>query len=148
TRRYEAHKRACGWYATAEERERTWYPPMFQGRDYALYETLFAPYATRLAHTRSPAAIQRDWVPYAPADVILDPVRHIAYDGDAVWPHRRFLDPVEWEVLCRVDGIATVGHVVDGLTVAGAKVEVSMCIMALWRLAVEGFVLFQAAVEA
>lgn len=97
--------------------------------------------------TLSPAAIHRDWVPYAPGDVILDPVRHIAYDGDVVWPHRRFLDPIEWEVLRRVDGIATVGRVVDGVTVAGAAVESSVCITALWRLTIEGFVLFQASVE-
>ena len=48
---------------------------------------------------------------------------------------------------CRVDGGATVGHVIDGVTVAGAAVEPSVCSMALWRLAVEGFVLFQVGIE-
>jgi hypothetical protein len=46
-----------------------------------------------------------------------------------------------------VDGVAAVGHVTDGLTVAGVAVEPPVCSMALWRLAVEGFVLFQAGTE-
>ena len=146
-RRYEAHKRACGWYATAEERQRTWDPPMFQGRDYALYETLLGPYATRLATDVPHSAIHLTWVPYYPSGVALDPLRRVAEDHDPVWPHRRFLDPVEWEILRRVDGVATVGHVIDGVTVAGVAVDPPVCSMALWRLAIEGFVLFQAGIE-
>lgn len=56
TRRYEEHKRTCGWYAPDDETV-VWYPPMFQGRDYDLYETLRGPYATRLAANLPSGAI-------------------------------------------------------------------------------------------
>src|SRR5918912_1185717 len=47
-RRYEEHKRACGWYADESSSGASparWSPRMFEGRDYTLYETLMQPYA-------------------------------------------------------------------------------------------------------
>src|SRR5262249_15136393 len=73
-RRYEAHKRRCGWYATDEQRRQRWYPPMFQGRDYHLYEILLGPYATYQAAGTPARAISGSWVPYAVAGLQLDAV--------------------------------------------------------------------------
>jgi glycosyltransferase involved in cell wall biosynthesis len=142
-RRYEAHKRACGWYAAPDEGRAAWYPPMFEGRDYALYETLLGPYATRLAADLPPDAIQPDWVPYCPSGVALDPTRRVARDPDPVWPQQRSLTPLEWEILRQVDGNATVGQIAAALAAAGPPVEWPAPTAALWRLHVDGFVLFR-----
>jgi hypothetical protein len=116
---------------------------MFQGRDYALYETLLGPYTTRLAVDHPTSTIQLTWVPYYSSHIILDPLRRVAEDHDPVWPHRRWLDPVEWEIMHRVDGLCTVGDIIAGMTVAVAGLEPAVCLLALGQLAVEGFVLFR-----
>lgn len=141
-RRYERHKRACGWYATAEERARTWYPPMFRGRDYALYERLLGPYATRLATDVPPTAIRPTWVPYAPSSIALDPVRRVAEDLDPIWPQRRSLSPTEWAVLHRVDGVATASDIAAAVAAEDHATEWTSVTMTLRQLFVEGFVLF------
>ena len=134
-RRYEAHKRACGWYALAGEQ--AWYPPMFAGRDYALYETLMAPYAARLAGDRSPATLDPGWIPYCPAPVTIDPLRRLAWDTDPIWPHRRFLAPLEWAIFQQLDGETTIGALLaDNASGQEGWRE------ALWRLHLEGFILF------
>jgi hypothetical protein len=143
--RYEEHKRACGWYADAEAvgaapAQGSWYPRMFEGRDYALYETLMQPYATRLAAHVRPDILDLSWIPYTPSGVDLDPIRHIARDLDPIWPHQRYLQPIEWEVLRRVDGETAACDLVDGLV--GRHADGAPIITALWRLHVEGFVLF------
>lgn len=142
-RRYEVHKRACGWYAGEGERRQAWYPPMFQGRDYALYETLLGPYATRLAADLPREAIEPTWAPYCPSGVARDPVRRVARDLDPLWPRQRSLPPLEWEALWRVDGAATIGQIAAALAAAGPPVALAEVTAAFWRLAVEGFVLFQ-----
>jgi hypothetical protein len=69
-----------------------------------------------------------------------DPIRHIARDLDPIWPHQRYLQPIEWEVLRRVDGETAACDLVDGLV--GRHADGAPIITALWRLHVEGFVLF------
>lgn len=141
-RRYERHKRACGWYATAEERARTWYPPMFRGRDYALYERLLGPYATRLAKDVSAGALRPTWVPYAPSGLALDPIRRVAEDLDPIWSQRRSLSSTEWAVLRRVDGAATAGDIAAAVAATDQSVEWRLVTATLWQLFVEGYVLF------
>lgn len=141
-RRYEAHKRVCGWYATAEDRRQSWYPAMFQGRDYALYETLLGPYATGLASDLPPTAIRSSWVPYRSPDVALDPPRQAAIDADPIWPGLRYLSAEEWSVLRRVDGSSSVAELADSLADSDRPVDRSTLIGILWQLFVEGYVLF------
>lgn len=141
-RRYERHKRVCGWYATAEERMRTWYPPMFCGRDYALYERLLGPYAKQLATDVPPAAIRPAWVPYAPSGVALDPVRRLAEDLDPIWPQRRSLSSAEWAVLRRVDGATTAGDIAAAVAAEVQTADWPLVTATLWQLFVEGFILF------
>lgn len=138
--RYEEHKRACGWYAP--DAEVAWYPPMYGGRDYGLYETLMGPYATRLATDLSPAAVEAGWVPYFPSEVRIDPVRLIAHDLDPVWPHRRFLRRVEWQVLRRVDGESPVARIAESASTDVPDMDLVAVAAVLWRLHIEGFVLF------
>jgi hypothetical protein len=112
-----------------------WYPRLFEGRDYALYETLVQPYATRLAAHVRPDTLDLSWIPYTPSGVDLDPIRHIARDLDPIWPHQRYLQPIEWEVLRRVDGEAAARDLVDGLM--GRHADGAPIITALWRWHVE-----------
>ncbi len=139
-RRYEEHKRDCGWYAP--DAEVAWYPPMFGGRDYELYETLMEPYARRLATDLSPVEIAPDWVPYFPSAVRIDPVRLVAQDLDPVWPHWRFLRRVEWEVLRRVDGATSVAEITETAAADLPDVDPMVVAAVLWQLHVEGFLLF------
>jgi len=132
-RRYEAHKRACGWYGPPAAP--SWRPALFGGRDYALYETLMRPYATRLAAELPAHAIAPTWTPYLPAPVALDPPRRFARSRDPIWPHARFLPADDFDVLRRVDGTASVAAL--GASAAAA----------LWRQHVEGFVLFDTVAE-
>jgi glycosyltransferase involved in cell wall biosynthesis len=148
--RLEEHKRACGWYETAPvvalrldgqnavgEVELHWHPPMFQGRDCELYETVMRPYATRLAaEDRLPA----NWlasVPYFPSPVRLNAIRHLIDCDDYLWAHRSFLSADEWEVMRCVDGYRAVGEIA---LQSGCSPEICMAI--LWRMYIEGFVLF------
>lgn len=133
---YEAHKRACGWYTLAEER--TWYPPMFQGESYALYETLMSPYATLLACDMQPYQIEADWIPYFPSIMRCDPSRLLLSDEDPIWPHRRFLTPSEWEVVIKIDG----HHTVSAIAHEQSGEEKETCLTILWKLYLEGFILF------
>ena len=50
------------------------------------------------------------------------------------------MQPIEWEVLRRVDGETAACDLVDGLV--GRHADGAPIITALWRLHVEGFVLF------
>ncbi|HEV2121400.1 MAG TPA: glycosyltransferase, partial [Chloroflexota bacterium] len=137
-RRYEAHKRACGWYVASQGAR--WYPPMFQGRDYPLYERMMEPYATKLAQKLHPQNIAPEWVPYFAAPVALDPVRHLVEDYDPIWPHRRFCSDNEWAVVRRIDGQTSVR------AIAAAErppLESAAVASVLWRLHLEGFVLFR-----
>ncbi len=146
-RQYEEHKRTCGWYtdgrmeSTGAARR---YPPMFEGAHYALYETLMRPYATQLAADLQLNGIQLWWIPYYPADVQLDPIRHIARDHDPIWPHERHLDPREWEVCRRIDGASSVHGVTQALNSGSLSVDSSESTLILWHLFMEGFILFDA----
>ncbi|HZR39742.1 MAG TPA: glycosyltransferase family 4 protein [Ktedonobacteraceae bacterium] len=134
--RYDVHKRACGWYA--HDQANRWYPPMFQGQEYELYETLMQPYATRLAQDVAPEAIKPEWVPYFPSAVKLDSVRLLASNEDPIWPHRQFLTPAEWGILCMVDGCCSVQEIAT----CGTDADFTTCVTTLWRLYLEGFILF------
>jgi hypothetical protein len=144
-RRYEAHKRACGWYADAGSPGP--YPRMFQGREYALYERLMHPYATRRARKVAPDAIAPDWVPYFGSAVSLDRAGRVVEDHDPVWPHRRRCSPAEWAVLQRVDGTATVENVTAAAAVDRTSAGQTSLAGVLWRLHVAGFILFRRAAE-
>ena len=115
-------------------------PPMFAGRDYALYETLMAPYATRLADNLAPGDLNPGWRPYFPAPVTLDPLRFLAWDTDPIWPQRRFLAPLEWTVLQQIDGETAISALI-----AANTSDREAWLAALWRLHVEGFILFHSA---
>jgi hypothetical protein len=116
---------------------------MFQGLDYGLYETLIRPYATRVAHDSPTGASGSEWVPYAPSGIRLDPTRRVAEDLDPVWPHRRYLQAPEWEVLHRVDGVTPVGRMVDDIAAMRPTVGPMEVADALWHLHVEGFILYR-----
>ncbi|GCE15171.1 hypothetical protein KTT_50300 [Tengunoibacter tsumagoiensis] len=133
---YEQHKRACGWYAAEEEH--TWYPPMFQGASYALYEQLMAPYASQLASDLQPHQIEADWRPYFPSQVRFDPSRLLLSDEDPIWPHRRFLTPLEGEIIRTIDGRYSVAMIVQ----QQHKKDQKACRAILWELYLEGFILF------
>jgi glycosyltransferase involved in cell wall biosynthesis len=143
-RRYEAHKRRCGWYADTPRQQRRWYPPMFQGRDYALYETLFGLYATYLAAATPADAIRDAWIPYAAAGMRLDAVRQVVETDDPIWSQRRYLQPLEWGILTLVDEITPVGQIVGRLS-AGYHTTDRDVRAALWRLYVEGIILLNRA---
>ncbi|MGH2369589.1 MAG: glycosyltransferase family 4 protein, partial [Chloroflexota bacterium] len=174
-RRYEAHKRACGWYAPSPRAHNAashtpWplpetapslrtpksapagtpraYRPMFQGREYHLYERMMAPYATRLARALQPDDISPDWTPYFPSPVTLAPIRMLAEAHDPVWPHRRvFRDPVSWAVLSHIDGAATVAEIAAAVEAEYSAADRATIIAALWRLHVDGFILFTGVIE-
>jgi len=144
--RYEKHKEDCGWYdagtlssLTAPARR---YPGMFEGSDYALYETLMQPYATRLAEHVQPEALHPSCIPYFPSDVHLDATRHIIRDQDPIWPHQRFLSLEEWEVAQQVVGTASVATITDTLARQHSHTEGAAVRRLLWQLHVDGFVLF------
>lgn len=113
-RRYEAHKRACGWYAPApppgEPPAR--YPRMFTGDDYALYETLLSPYASGLAAALEPGAIEDTWVPYFPAGIARDPAGHGARFPDPIWPQECRPGDAGWKIIAKIDGRVTIGGLV------------------------------------
>jgi glycosyltransferase involved in cell wall biosynthesis len=146
----ENHKRACGWYETspvvtlklegqntAGEVELHWHPPMFQGRDYELYETLMQPYATRLAFEDQLPANWSASVPYFPSPVRRNAIRLLIECDDPLWSHRLFLTIDKWEVIKHIDGYRTVAEIA---TLSGCGPEICMAI--LWAMYIEGFVLF------
>jgi glycosyltransferase involved in cell wall biosynthesis len=148
-RRYAARKRACGWDATAEKRAARWYPRLFEGNAYMLYEQLLGPYATRLASSgRGPATIQPEWVPYIVTDVARDPIRRLVYGLDPIWPYARYLTPWEWAVFTNVDGHTAVHEMATRLQgeyrgeEAGAADVWAALAQVLWHLQVDGFILF------
>jgi len=138
--RYEEHKRACGWHVS--DAGVAWFPTMFGGRDYELYETLMEPYAARIATNLSPLDIEGGWAPYCPSTVRMDLVRLIAQDLDPVWPHQRFLQPIEWEILQRVDSTRSVRQIIETTVADVPNLHSTAIVQVLWRLHVEGFVLF------
>jgi glycosyltransferase involved in cell wall biosynthesis len=140
-RRYEAHKWRCGWYATDEEPRQRWYPPMFQGRDYRLYEILLGPYATYHAASTPARAIGGSWVPYAVVGLQLDAVRHMVTDQDPIWPQRQFLHALAWDILQLVDGVASVDQLISRLsTQPYTHADVRM---GLWHLYVDGIIMLK-----
>jgi glycosyltransferase involved in cell wall biosynthesis len=149
-RRLEEHKRACGWYETAPvvvlkleeqntigEVELHWRPPVFQGRDYELYETLMQPYATRLAFEDQLPANWLTNVPYFPSQTRLNSIRLLIECDDPIWSHRLFLPIDKWEVVKSIDGYRTVEEIA---ALSGYSLEICMAI--LWAMYIEGFVLF------
>jgi glycosyltransferase involved in cell wall biosynthesis len=141
--RLDAHKRACRWFADPDSVEPTWYPPMFQGCDYDLYEQLLGPYATRLATELPVEAIDPRSVPYLASSIALDPTRHVADDSDPIWPQRRYLSPLEWEALRRVDGTAAVAELAERIAASGTTVTPAALAATLWLLHVKGLLLFR-----
>jgi glycosyltransferase involved in cell wall biosynthesis len=144
-RRYEAHKRACGWYAAANPQQTlAWYPAKFQGRDYALYETMMQPYATSLAQELPPDALQPQWIPYAPSTLEFDPIRRLVRCLDPIWPQQRFLTTLEWEALYRVDGKGSVHQIAGKISEGKPEAESLRALMpALWSFYREGLLLFR-----
>jgi len=139
--RYEAHKRRCGWYATDEQLRRRWYPRMFQGRDYHLYEILLGPYATYHAASTPARAIGSSWVPYIVAGIQLDAMRHLVIDLDPIWPQHQFLPTVAWDILQLIDGVTPV----DGLiTRLSAQQYTATDVRAgVWHLYVDGLIMLK-----
>jgi glycosyltransferase involved in cell wall biosynthesis len=137
--RYEAHKRACGWYASQGRGNiATRRLPMFQGDDYELYETMIRPYATRLARELKLDDIQADWIPYFGTEVQLDFKQKILLDQDPIWPHQKHASPFEWEILQQVDGISDAGQISKAV-----KADFSEVAAVLWQYYVEGFLQYQ-----
>jgi glycosyltransferase involved in cell wall biosynthesis len=140
-RRYEAHKRHCGWYAADEQRRQRWYPPMFQGRDYQLYEILLGPYATYHAASTPARAIGGSWVPYAVAGIQLDAVRHMVTDQDPIWPQRQFLHALAWNILQLVDGVTPVDQLITRLSMQ--QYTATDVRTGLWQLYVDGIIMLK-----
>ncbi|GIP34666.1 glycosyltransferase family 4 protein [Paenibacillus sp. J2TS4] len=137
--RYEANKSASGWYAAGGSQEAPWHPPMFQGDDYGLYETLMGPYSTRLAEEWGMESVTPQHVPYFAASVTMDSARLLLSNEDPIWPHRRFLTRQEWDRIRYVDGFFTLEEIAQQ---SGS--ELSSCIHVTWNLYLEGFILFKA----
>lgn len=129
-RRYEEHKRACGWYERASPTG-----PMFQGQEYELYETMMRPYATRLARDLPLSSLDPACVPYILSGVQLD--GDLAHDRDPVWPHERPRTPIEGDVLRRVDGRTSLEDIADDL-----QAPIELTAAALHTLYLDGFILF------
>ena len=143
--RYEKHKEECGWYAAPPPGGVTparWYPRMFEGRDYLLYETLMQPYATRRAEEIPAAALHPASLPYFASGVNLDAARLLIRDQDPIWPHQRFLSPEEWAVVQQVTGTASVQAIMETLAHQRASAGDAVVRTLLWQLHVDGFVLF------
>lgn len=133
---YEAHKRTCGWYASKDDAG--WYPRMFQGEAYALYETLMQPYATRLAQEIKPSDLLSNWIPYFPSAMQIDPKRRLLLNDDPIWPHRRFLTAEEWEIVRCLDGYCTL----EEMAQKKFGGDLSTCSALIWKLYLDGFILF------
>jgi hypothetical protein len=140
-RRYEAHKQRCGWYATDEQLRQRWYPPMFQGRDYRLYEMLLGPYATYHATSLPARAIHASWVPYAVTEIQFDRVRQLIIDRDPIWPQRQFLSALAWDILQVVDGVAPVEKIIARLTTQHYTPKDVRT--GLWHLYVDGIIMLK-----
>ncbi len=143
--RYEQHKHECGWYAappSGATPPAPWSPRMFEGHDYGLYETLMQPYATRLAEEIPADALDPSSLPYFALGVDLDATRLLLTDQDPIWPHCRFLSREEWAVVQQVTGTASVQTITETWTRQSSSAEGAAVRTLLWRLHVEGFVLF------
>jgi glycosyltransferase involved in cell wall biosynthesis len=134
--KYDNHKKECGWYSSNNEYF-SWYPPMFQGKDYKLYETLMQSYATGLVQDGNPNDIKEDWIPYFPSPVKLDSIQFLIINEDLIWVHRKFLTSSEWEIVKLVNGTNTIEDIV-----ASSKCDNTICISVLWSMHLEGFLLF------
>jgi len=139
--RYEAHKRRCGWYATDEQLRQRWYPPMFQGRDYHLYEMLMGSYATYHATSLPARAIYGSWVPYAGAGIQFDRVRHLIIDQDPIWPQRQFVPELAWDILQIIDGTTPVDQIIARLSAQHYTPKDVR--MGLWHLYVDGIIMLK-----
>ncbi|HEV2124589.1 MAG TPA: glycosyltransferase family 4 protein [Chloroflexota bacterium] len=142
-RRYEAHKRACGWYGDTPEARQAGAPRMFQGRDDQLYVHLMQPFTSRVAMRLTHGEMEPQWVPYFPSPVELDPVRQVVEDCDPIWPHRRFCRPLEWAVLQRIDGVTPVESIASTVTEELPDANRDSVIATLRQLHREGFLLFR-----
>lgn len=130
-RRFEEHKRACGWYELVLPTE-----PMFQGQQYELYETILGPYATRLAGDLPRSSLDPAWMPYVPSTLVLRDGNIV--DLDLVWPHERRSMPGEEEVLQCVDGNRSLAQIAADLSL-----EIDPLMAALYGLYLDGFILFR-----
>lgn len=142
-RRYEAHKRVCGWYGATPEAARAGTPAMFQGKDYRLYERLMRPFASVLAEDLAPGQICPEWVPYFASPVVLDDARQLIEGRDPIWPHWRFCRPPAWAVVRHVDGGRSVGEIVAALCRERPNAGTASVAAVLSQLHGEGFVLFK-----
>jgi hypothetical protein len=139
--RYEAHKQRCGWYATDEQQRQRWYPRMFQGRDYRLYEILLGPYATYHAASLPAQAIGGSWVPYIVAGMQLDPIRHLIIHQDPIWPQHQFLSTVAWDILQLIDGVTPVDTLITRLSIQQyTAMEVRT---GIWHLYIDGLIMLK-----
>lgn len=134
-RRYLAHATAHGW---SDPDDDGWEPPMYQGRDYEIYEALLGPYASMAATDVEAADLRADSIPYPASPWHLDHTRRLLSDLDPVWPHRRFVPAGDWEIVARIDGRATVAEVASAARVDEAEVR-----RVTTHLHHEGFVLFR-----
>jgi len=150
---YEAHKRACGWNSVNTTIVKAYgqladmpvpYPRMFQGEDYALYEILMTPYASRQATALGWDEIALEWIPYPSPYLQWEPTRRMINDAHPIWPNRLFLDTMAWDLLMLVDGKRSVEQIVMELATPHAY-DAHAIRQVLWRFYVEGVVSFAAA---
>jgi len=136
---YEAHKRTCGWYAAnTTTGTPQWYPPMFEGKQYELYEKLMQPYSTRLAEELQIHSLSENSIPYFTSSVRFDTTRLLVISEDPVWPSRRFLSQNEYSMLSLIDGKRTLSNIL-----AMTGIELATCIISVWNLYLDGFLLFR-----
>ena len=115
---------------------------MFEGRDYTLYETLLGSYATYGAATIPAHALGGTWIPYTVSPIQFDAVRRLVESHDPIWPQRRFLGSLEWDVLELVDGATPVEQIVDVLRTQHHYNNRDVR-TGLWQLYVEGIIMLQ-----
>ncbi|HLK58962.1 MAG TPA: glycosyltransferase family 4 protein [Chthonomonadaceae bacterium] len=146
---YEVHKRACGWYKGQYSNEPpAWYPRMFGGSSYALYELMMQSYATRLAAEWDWEACPADTIPYIASEVEWDSIRHMVRLRDPIWSPHLQLRLRTWEVMRKIDGVSSIHQISETLVNAGSVSCLNGVLVELWHLHVEGFVLFSSSARA
>ncbi len=62
-----------------------------------------------------------------------------ANDRDPIWPQQHYLSPLEWEIVQHVDGTATLAQLAEAVAAA----DLTFTPAVLWRLHVDGLLLFR-----
>lgn len=134
---YETHKQAAGWYDDNDE-----YRGMFQGHDYALYEQLIGPYASKLAAELKPEHIALDWIPYRVVPVQTIPARRLVIGQDPIWPTHTYLDELEWAVFSLTEQRISVAEIIRQIAASNIEADSHAIVQRLCHLHLVGLIVF------